>query len=164
MIFWYVYWVDKVARPWKMEALACSFGLPESRLRGICWRRDLIKTSFWYVEPAVNRQPWLPPEKLVEHSLLASTWFLAGSCAPCTRAPVHKRTTHPRTRAPTQPRTRAAAQPHTRSPAPPLTRVPAHPRTHAPAHAHPRTRTRAPTHPRNCAQPRTRAFPRTRPR
>ena len=48
MIFLYFYWVDKVARPWKMEALACSFGLPESRLRGICWRRDLIKTSFWY--------------------------------------------------------------------------------------------------------------------
>ena len=50
MIFLYFYWVDKVARPWKMEALVCSFGLPESRLRGICWRRDLIKTSFWYFQ------------------------------------------------------------------------------------------------------------------
>ena len=45
------------------------------------WSLYLLKSqpgrSHWHlhVEPAVNRQQWFPPGKLVEHSLLGATWF-----------------------------------------------------------------------------------------
>ena len=157
-----------------MKAGAWSFYFPKYRPRASHWRLEITKTSMgvvfwecwvtflcfsgralvlwcWHVEPAVNRQPWLPPGKLVEHSLLPSTWFLARSCAPCTRTRA-PRTTHPRTRAPMQPRTpRSRAAPHPLTHAPthprapltrarthPRTREPANPRTRAPAHQHPR--------------------------
>ncbi len=34
-------------RLWQMEALACRFDLPKSRLRASHWHLQLIKTSFW---------------------------------------------------------------------------------------------------------------------
>ena len=37
-------WAALVLWCWQMQALACSFDLPESRLRKSRWRRDLIKT------------------------------------------------------------------------------------------------------------------------
>ena len=80
MIFLYFYWVDKVARRWKMEALVCRFGCgvlaqgyllaprsDEKQVFGIFLRILAFFLLFCAVagklrlgcnvEPAVNRQP-----------------------------------------------------------------------------------------------------------